>query len=267
MQKAINADLKIIYKWLLANKISLNSDKTEIIFFHKSGEKAPSLKIKMNDHRIYPSKSIKYLGVYLDETLNGGYHCKMLMTKLKRANGMLYKARHYLNLENLKTLYHAIFSSQLIYGCQIWGQTLSTFNQKVFKLQNRAMRILTFSDFRADSKPLYANLKILKLTDQIALQNCLFVHDSLNNVSPNCFQDLVYFKQARDIHSLNTRNSILGCLHVTSYSTVRYGLGSITKACVSNWNTMTKKFNLDLLSLSRNTLKRNITLHFTQSYI
>jgi retron-type reverse transcriptase len=31
MQKSINADLKIIYKWLLANKISLNSDKTEII--------------------------------------------------------------------------------------------------------------------------------------------------------------------------------------------------------------------------------------------
>ena len=35
MQKLVNADLKILYKWLLANKISLNCDKTEIIFFHK----------------------------------------------------------------------------------------------------------------------------------------------------------------------------------------------------------------------------------------
>jgi hypothetical protein len=118
MQKAINADLKIIYKWLLANNISLNSDKTEIIFFHKPGEKAPFLKIKMNGHRIYPSKIIKYLGVYLDETLNGGYHCSILIRKLKRANGMLCKARHYIDLENLKTLYYAIFSPHLIYGCQ-----------------------------------------------------------------------------------------------------------------------------------------------------
>ena len=73
MQKLVNADLKILYKWLLANKISLNCDKTEIIFFHKPGEIVPEMKIKMNGHRIYPSNNIKYLGIYLDETLNGGF--------------------------------------------------------------------------------------------------------------------------------------------------------------------------------------------------
>ena len=57
MQKLINADLKIIYYWLLANKISLNCDKTEIIFFHKPREKVPDMKIKMNGHRIYPPKT------------------------------------------------------------------------------------------------------------------------------------------------------------------------------------------------------------------
>ena len=40
--------------------------------------------------------------------------------------------------------------------------------------------------------PLYGNLKILKLNDQIILQNCLFVHDVLNNISPICFKK--YFK-------------------------------------------------------------------------
>ena len=61
------------------------------------------------------------------------------------------------------------------------------FNQKVVKLQNRALRIITFSDFRADSNPLYADLNILKVADHITLQNCLFVHDALNKVSPICF--------------------------------------------------------------------------------
>ena len=68
MQKLLNADLKILYDWLLANKISLNCDKTEIIFYHKPVEKAPTMKIKMNGHRIRPSHSIKYLGMHLDET-------------------------------------------------------------------------------------------------------------------------------------------------------------------------------------------------------
>ena len=69
MQKEVNTDLKTLYNWLLANKISLNCSKTEIIFFHKTREKAPDIKIKMNGHRIYQSTNIKYLGVYLDETL------------------------------------------------------------------------------------------------------------------------------------------------------------------------------------------------------
>ena len=37
IKKNVNEDLKILYKWLLANKISLNCDKTEVIFFNKPG--------------------------------------------------------------------------------------------------------------------------------------------------------------------------------------------------------------------------------------
>ena len=120
----------------------------------------------MNGHRIYPSKNIKYLGIYLDESQMADIIVKNLIKKLKRANGMLCKARHYINFDGLKNFYYVIFSSHLSYGCQIWGQHINTFNQKVF-LQNRAIRIISFSDFDATSNPLYANLKILKLKDQI----------------------------------------------------------------------------------------------------
>ena len=218
----------------------------------------------MNGHRIIPSKYIKYLGIYLDETLNGRFHSENLTKKLKRANGMLCKARHYINLDDLKTLYYAIFSSHLMYGCQIWGQYINTFNQKAFKLQNRALRIISFADFRADSNPLYANLKIIKLSDQITMQNCLFVHDALKKVSPVCFHD--YFKQTHTIHSIITKNSSLGCLYVTKSNSVRYGLNSITRTCISNWNGLTQKLNSDLTSLSRYKLKFDIKSHFLQSY-
>ena len=77
MQKQINLDLNYLYKWLLANKISLNSSKTELIFFHTPGGSIPDLTIKMNGLRIYPSSYIKYLGVYLDASLNGNYHCNL----------------------------------------------------------------------------------------------------------------------------------------------------------------------------------------------
>ena len=57
IQKQINQDLKCLYKWLLANKISLNSTKTELIFFHKPGHPIHNFnfKIKINGHKIRPT--------------------------------------------------------------------------------------------------------------------------------------------------------------------------------------------------------------------
>ena len=89
MQKQVNFDLKSLYKWLLANKISLNCSKTELIFLHTPGGSVPDLTIKMNGLRIYPSSYITYLGVYLDSSLNGNHHCNLLVRKLKRENGIL----------------------------------------------------------------------------------------------------------------------------------------------------------------------------------
>ena len=124
MQKQINIDLKPLYKWLLANKISLNCSKTELIFFHKPGQPINNFthKIKMNGHKLQPSEYIKYLGIYLDETLSGKHHCELLKIKLNRANGMLSKIRYYVSKEELKFIYFSIFSSHMTYGCQVWGQ-------------------------------------------------------------------------------------------------------------------------------------------------
>ena len=61
LQNNINRDLNSLHNWLLANKISLNKDKTELIFFHKPRSKLPTdVKIKMNGKRLYHTKSIKY---------------------------------------------------------------------------------------------------------------------------------------------------------------------------------------------------------------
>ena len=116
----------------------------------------------------------------------------------------------------------------MIYGSQVWGQSRTTHTEKIFKLQNRAMRIISFADFRAEENPLYAKNSVLKLEDQIKLQNCLFVFDFLCKRLPECFDN--YFKKLDEIYSeeISTINSELGCLFTPYMSTVKYGLQSIT---------------------------------------
>ena len=79
LQNNVNRDLISLNEWLLANKISLNKEKTELIYFHKVRSQIPiDLKIKMNGKRLFHTKKIKYLGIYIDESLSGNEHCEEL---------------------------------------------------------------------------------------------------------------------------------------------------------------------------------------------
>ena len=124
-----------------------------------------------------PTKSIKYLGIQLDDTLSGSTHCTQLLPKLRRANGMLAKARYHVPTIELLSIYYATFASHLHYGCQVWSQHPNGLINKIETLQKNAIRIITFSEFKAHTNPLFKALKILKFKDQIKLFNCLLVHD------------------------------------------------------------------------------------------
>ena len=98
------------------------------------------------------SKYIKYLGVYLDDTLSGQYHCALLINKLARSNAMLSKARHFVPIDKLISIYFAIFSSHMTYGCQIWGLNKSSLHfKKIERLQKKSFRIVSFSRHGAPS--------------------------------------------------------------------------------------------------------------------
>ena len=61
LQRQLNLDLRFLYNWLLANKISLNCAKTHIMIVHKPCH--PSLeyiKIKVDGRVSFLSNSIKY---------------------------------------------------------------------------------------------------------------------------------------------------------------------------------------------------------------
>ena len=75
--------MKNLLNWLNANKISLNVSKTELITFESRMKKIDfDLKLKLNGKRIYPTKSVKYLGIKIDESLTWNEHINDLAIKL-----------------------------------------------------------------------------------------------------------------------------------------------------------------------------------------
>jgi len=270
LQSILNKDLNSLYKWLLANKISLNAAKTEMIIFRKPRQQAPLIKVKINGTRVIPSSKIKYLGIYLDIFLNGSAHCYELQTKLQRATGMIAKTRHYLkeNKSQLISLYHSIFSCHIVYGCQIWSLNENRYTKKIQTLQNRAVRLISFSELNPDLHTIdhYKKLKLLKISDLVTLKNLLFVHDYFNNQLPNCFDE--YFTLEKDIHQQNTRNSSkTNKLHVPNTVQVTYGDHSFKSRVVVAWNDLCNVIpNVKFQTLKKEKFKNLVINHILDGY-
>ena len=127
LNKLVNADLKHLVNLLNALKISLNVKETEMVIFKSKQKKFEGdLKIKLCGKRLYPTESVKYLGVKIDTNFSWQYHVNDLSIKLNRANALLFKMRKYVNLKILRSIYFAIFDSYLSYCCLVWAQNYST---------------------------------------------------------------------------------------------------------------------------------------------
>ena len=59
--------------------------KTELVIFkHQSKKLDCPIKIKLSRKRLYPSKSVKYLGIKIDENLTWKQHIHDIAIKLNR---------------------------------------------------------------------------------------------------------------------------------------------------------------------------------------
>ena len=68
----MNEELKSLYEWLCANRISLNVVKTEFLLFRNNLSKNGNFKftLRLNSKTLYESHHVKYLGFIIDNKLN-----------------------------------------------------------------------------------------------------------------------------------------------------------------------------------------------------
>ena len=147
-----------------------------------------------------------------------------------------------------------------------------SFSQNIDYTKN-AVRIMTSSDVKAHSEPLFKKFEILKFKDNIVLQNCLFAYDYLKGNLPNSFINT--FKGVDDTYPIITRSAVTGQL-VVPYNTTRYELNPIYKKCIDSWNTITSEIKkskkmdskIDIFKMySRNELKTTLTKHLFSAYM
>ena len=99
---------------------------------------------------IYP---ILYLYLRVFHRGQWNKHINHISLKVSKAIGILYRLKSVYSLSVLLTLYNTLVLPYFNYGILTWGSTVKE-NHHLHKLQKKAIRIITQSDYIAHNEPL-----------------------------------------------------------------------------------------------------------------
>ena len=97
--------------------------------------------------------------------------------------------------------------------------------QKVFLIEKKIVRVMTFNKITDHSNPIFASLEFLKIDDIRQLQLLSLLYNCLDKTAPVSFRD--YFVPCSQIHHFDTRLASRGDLLLERKIIFQYGISSI----------------------------------------
>jgi hypothetical protein len=143
LYNTMNIELDLLNNWFMANKLSLNVNKTKYILFRPVSQhkEINNHSLTINNQQIERiintsnTKSFKFLGIHIDETTSWKFHIYHRCTKISRANYIINKVKRVIPISCLQTLYNSIIQCHINYGIQTWRS--SNRIDRVYKLQKK----------------------------------------------------------------------------------------------------------------------------------
>ena len=189
LQTTLDEELPKVCKWLQANKLSLNAEKTQYQIYNNSKSK-PNVCVKLNKIEISEAKTVKYLGVLIDNDLKWKSHITHISNIVSRNIGTINRSKYFLTNNHRCLLYNALILPYFNYCCLVWGHTCKTHLMKLYMLQKRIIRIIDDQPRLAHTSPIFAKLKLIKLMDIAKLQTVTVMHNIICQSMPSTIMSL-----------------------------------------------------------------------------
>ena len=192
LETQLNFELDNIYRWLVANRLTLNVSKTEYMIIgsrHNLGKikKDPTIKIGSETvNRVHTSKS---LGVIIDDKLKWENQIDSISKKVSRGIGAIKLIKPYLPKKCLTQVYNALVQPYFDYCSLVWQNCKLELQSKLQKLQNRAARIITGDNWEICSKDVLKKLNWLPLNQLRLTDTLLFMRKILKDEVPVSISD------------------------------------------------------------------------------
>lgn len=226
--------VKDISTWMSQNGLKLNHDKTEFCIFNSNPTLCANVVMRVGDHRIPQSSSLRNLGVRLDDKLSFVPQisdvCRSSYYHLRRIN----KIRSYLSENDARTLVQALVSSRLDYTNSIYCGLPGKTTRKLQLAQNTAARVITKTKKYEHITPVLKQLHWLPINRRSEYKAMLLIYNALNNQGPSYISQLLqWYKPSRPLRSRLTP-SLVPCRGRSTKINKRLLRGG----CSTQWNNL-----------------------------
>ena len=195
MQSSLNRDLSNIHKWLLCNKLTLNSTKTEFMLIgsrQKLSTLSESLELSIDNIPIKQVSTTKSFGILINNNMAWHSHIDKLSKKITSGIGSIKRIKPFVSPEILHYICNDMVQPNCDYCSIVWGNCGKTLSEKLQKRQNRAARILTsWSSYDADAGYLLQQLGWKDLIAQRRIQVALMVFRARNDLASDYLSSMI----------------------------------------------------------------------------
>lgn len=181
----LSSHLLEIHNWTRNWKISINSNKSKYIIFHRRLLPSTISVPQINNEPIPLENKIKFLGLIIDNKITWNQQTKSALSK---ANAIKFKLMPLLNHSSpLSTrikahTYIACIRPQLVYAAEIWHNTTKTNLKKLEVFQNSCLRLITKQNALTRNLDIHKALKIPSIHNFVNKQSHKFYNKlSLTN--------------------------------------------------------------------------------------
>ena len=153
-----NTELVQMDKWVYANKLSLNINKTA---FSICSTKSVTdvCRVKIRNVEINLVNNFKFLEITIDSNLSFSSHYQNVCNKTSSSSSVLSKLVYYVPQPILRKLYQTMIFPHLNYGIEIWGNSCNTGIKRLQRIQNKCIKIISSTNTGEPSD--YASLKLM----------------------------------------------------------------------------------------------------------
>ena len=235
LQNIVNCEMVNICAWLHSNKLSINPSKTKLLLINNHVHRGINFNIRLHNATIYPNSEAKYLGVLIDNNLSWKAHVELLVSKLSRGVGVLFRLSNFLPSDTLRMLYFSLVHSHLRYGILLWGFSNKSLLYRLQILQNKAIRSLSRTSRYTNMKKIFKSLRILRVAELRDFELAKFMYYHFHGLLSSNFH--FYFKSANIVHGYNTRFASTHSYFVPSVTREKCK-NSVKFAGVRIWNAI-----------------------------